>query len=79
MYLSLAIPNNKTWEGDVFVVPADPTKPRIQLTLEVPHHSTFRDVKQAAGDLTGYDPKKVTQRGQDKTRKDADRFTAILC
>ena len=59
MYLSLAIPQDKKWEGDVFLVPADPKKPQIRVTLEVPFNTSFRGLKQALGDLTGYDYKKV--------------------
>lgn len=60
MYLSLAIPQDKKWEGDVYLVPADPKKPHIRATLEVPFNATFRALKQALGELTGYDHKKVS-------------------
>lgn len=59
MYLSLAIPQDKRWEGEVFVVPADPKRPQIRLTLEVPHNSSIRKLKQAVGELTGYEHKRV--------------------
>jgi ubiquitin carboxyl-terminal hydrolase 4/11/15 len=59
MYLSLAIPQYKKWTGDVFLVPADPQRPQIRVTLELPANASFKKLKQAVGELTGYDAKKV--------------------
>lgn len=33
MYLSLAIPQYRTWTSDVFLTPADPKRPRIKVDL----------------------------------------------
>lgn len=60
MYLSLAIPQTKKWSGDVHLVPLDPQKPEIKVTLELPANASMKKLKQAVGDLTGYDPKKVS-------------------
>lgn len=62
MYLSLAIPQNKKWIGDIHVVPLDPHKPEIRVSLEIPVNTTARKLKQVVGDLTGYDPKRVSFR-----------------
>lgn len=59
MYLSLAIPQTKKWSGHVYLVPLDPGKAEIKVTLELPASSTVKKLKQAVGDLTGYDAKKV--------------------
>lgn len=60
MYLSLAIPQTKQWAGDVHVVPLDPRKPEIKVTLELPATSSVKQLKQTVGELIGYDPKKVS-------------------
>ena len=60
MYLSLAIPQDKKWEGTVFLVPKDPKKPQIRVTTEVPFNATIRSLKQSVGELTGYDHKTVS-------------------
>lgn len=61
MYLSLAIPQTKKWTGDIYVIPLDPRKPEIKATLELPATSSIKKLKQAVGELTGYDPKRVSQ------------------
>lgn len=59
MYLSLAIPQSRKWEGDIYVVPRDPKRRQIKVTLEVPYTSSIKKLKQAIGERVGMDSKTV--------------------
>ena len=60
MYLSLAIPQNKKWISDVYLVPLDPKRPQIKVSVEIPFNTSMRKLKQILGEMTGYDHKKVS-------------------
>lgn len=60
MYLSLAIPQNKKWISDVYLVPLDTKRSQIKVSVEIPFNTSMRKLKQILGEMTGYDHKKVS-------------------
>ncbi|KAG0273876.1 CSN-associated deubiquitinating enzyme Ubp12 [Linnemannia exigua] len=58
MYLSLPLPINKKWIGNVTYVPYDPTKPLTDIRLQLPKGSTQKQLREKISELMG------TQAGQ---------------
>jgi ubiquitin carboxyl-terminal hydrolase 4/11/15 len=58
MYLSLPLPITKKWVGSVTYVPYDPTKPLINVHLQLAKGSTMKHLREKIADMVG------TQAGQ---------------
>ncbi|KAG0263362.1 CSN-associated deubiquitinating enzyme Ubp12 [Mortierella polycephala] len=53
MYLSLPLPINKKWVGTITYVPYDPSKPLVDIKLQLPKGSTQRQLKEKVAELMG--------------------------
>ncbi|KAF9329552.1 CSN-associated deubiquitinating enzyme Ubp12 [Podila minutissima] len=53
MYLSLPLPINKKWIGTVTYVPYDPTKPVVDIKVQLPKGSTQRQLKDKVAEMMG--------------------------
>ncbi|KAF9178633.1 CSN-associated deubiquitinating enzyme Ubp12 [Haplosporangium sp. Z 767] len=53
MYLSLPLPINKKWVGTITYVPYDPSKPLVDIRLQLPKGSTQRQLKERVAELMG--------------------------
>ena len=62
MYLTLPIPNRKTWSGEIIFVPYDTSKAPVKVELALPQDSTFTRVKSKLGEMFGVDPERVSER-----------------
>jgi ubiquitin carboxyl-terminal hydrolase 4/11/15 len=54
--LTLPLPAKK-WQGVLFVVPADPNKPRLRVALTLPNGTTIGQLKVHLGEKVNMDPK----------------------
>ncbi|KAK4705241.1 hypothetical protein P7C70_g972, partial [Phenoliferia sp. Uapishka_3] len=59
MYVTTNIPNTKKWQGKVYLVPADTTRPRYSIELELPKSATIKTMKQAIGSFQNIDPRRL--------------------
>ena len=55
MYLTLPIPNTRTWRGRVFVVPCDSAAPLVQADVQLPATATVAQLRERVAALTGVD------------------------
>lgn len=53
MYLSLPLPINKKWIGTVTYVPYDPSKPVVDIKVQLPKGSTQRQLKDKVAEMMG--------------------------
>ncbi|KFH66092.1 hypothetical protein MVEG_08193 [Podila verticillata NRRL 6337] len=53
MYLSLPLPINKKWIGTVTYVPYDPSKPVVDIKVQLPKGSTLRQLKDKVAEMVG--------------------------
>ena len=56
--LTLPLPP-KHWSGYVFVLPLDPSKPRLRYTLHAPAETNIKQLKVLLGEKSGLNPRKV--------------------
>ncbi|KAL8276325.1 hypothetical protein RQP46_011291 [Phenoliferia psychrophenolica] len=56
MYVTTNLPNMKQWTGKVYLVPADPTRPRYMMEVEMPKSATIKMLKATIGALQNVNP-----------------------
>ncbi|KAM0750823.1 UCH-domain-containing protein [Meredithblackwellia eburnea MCA 4105] len=59
MYVTTNLPNTKKWSGKVYLVPADTSRPRYSVELELPKSATIKSIKIALGSFQHVDAKNL--------------------
>lgn len=59
MYLTLPLPVKKRFETKIAFVPADPSKPRYEISISIPKDSSFKYLRDLVGKWFDIDPRRI--------------------